>query len=123
MAIENLKCHVILALLIFSYSFLAIYSQQKERWRREREREKEKAQRTTILALCWFCNVLVATKTVKKPCLSVSLFVCRVEEGEETLFLKVESIFFLLLCIRIILIISSRWRSRRRRKRRLCKLV
>jgi hypothetical protein len=49
MAIENLKYHVILALLIFSYSFWAINSQQKERWRTERERERERNRKRSAL--------------------------------------------------------------------------
>jgi hypothetical protein len=72
MAIENLKYHVILALLIFSYSFLAIESQQKERWRTERERERERERKRKRRALLFSRCVGFA-----RP--------CRDEDGEETM--------------------------------------
>ncbi len=76
MAIENLKYHVILALLIFFISFLAINSQQKELWRTERERERERES-----AAHYYSRVALV---LQRPCgdedgeetMSVCFFVC-----------------------------------------------
>jgi hypothetical protein len=69
MAIENLKYQVILALLIFSNSFLAMNSQRKERWRTERARERERES-----AAHYYSRVVLV---LQRP--------CRDEDGEETM--------------------------------------